>query len=185
MSEEPPGSSPSRSPARAILDQAFERVRIPSLAQRAALGVLLAIGVYIAAVSLPIYALHALASQNIPINLSESSLTYYGVAWAILAGATYIVRPYRAYGPLAMSTDAAAILYLFVFYAASPLGVSLTGSSVTSVSVGYTAVILLFMLVAVFYLAGNAVTTYEDLARPGERLYSTYPTRGAPASWRG
>ena len=178
MTEESAGTTPNRSPTRAILDHAFESLRIPPLAQRVALGVLLALGIYIVSVGLPIYALEVLASYNLPVNLSESALGYYGGALAILAGAAYVMRPYRAYGPLAMATNAAEILYLFVFYAASPLGVSLTGGgSVTAVAVGYAAVILILMLVAVFYMAGNAVTAYEDFARPGERLYHTYPAR--------
>jgi hypothetical protein len=164
--------------AHAVLNDAFQRLRIPPLAQRVALGVLVFLGVYIGVVGLPSYAIQVLQSQNIPINLSPTNLMYFGGAMAVLSGAQYAVRPYRAYGPVAIGTNVAELLYLWLLYQTSPIRLSLGGGNDhIAIALGFATVVLLLMLVTLISLAGDAVTTYEDFRKPAERLYWTYPTR--------
>lgn len=170
-----PSGRPS---ARQIIGEAFDRLRIPPLAQRAALGVLVFLGIYIALVALPSYMLELLQSRSIPVSVSVTALTYYGGALAVLGAASYVTRPYRAYGPVAMATDGAELLYLYVFYQASPLRFSLgNGSGSGAFAIGYGVVLLILMVVVLFSLAADAVVTYEDFTRPAERLYYSYPAR--------
>lgn len=177
MSESRP-AAPAKPRARVLLREAFERLRIPPRARGIALGVLVFLGVYIGVVALPVYVLQVLAANNIPVNLSQTSLMYYGGAMAVMAAAAYALRPYRAYGPASMGTGVAGLLYLFLLYSASPLSVNLGGTGGgAAIAVGYTLVVLILMIVTVFHLAADAVTTYEDFARPAERLYWTHPAR--------
>ena len=98
-------TAPPRPKASALLDDVFERLRIPPTAQRVALGVLVFLGIYIGAVGIPSYAIQVLQANNVPVSISLTTLMYYGGAMAVAGGAAYAVRPYRAYGPVAMVTD--------------------------------------------------------------------------------
>lgn len=169
-----------RPAANRLLNDAFDRLKIPPIAQRVSLGVLVFLGVYIGTVGLPTYVLQALAANNIPVNISQTTLMYYGGAMAVLAGAQYAVKPYRAYGPVAMGTNVTELLYLWLLYQASPLTLSFGGSNGgngAEIALGYTIVILALMLVSLLSLAAYAVLTYEDVSHPAERLYWTYHLR--------
>lgn len=176
---EPP--APPKPKASRLLNDAFERLRIPPTAQRVALGVLVFLGIYIGAVGLPIYVIQILQSHNFPVSISQTNVMYYGGAMAIFAAAQYAVKPYRAYGPVSIATNATELLYLWLLYQASPLSLSFGGGSGggngVTIAVGYTAVVLVLMLVTLLSMAGDAVTTYEDFSHPAERLYWTYPAR--------
>ena len=176
----PPEPGTPRPAARVLLRDAFERLRIPPIPQRVALGVLLFVGAYIALVGVTTYALQLAAHFNFPVNISTTSLMYYGGATAILIAAAYAVRPYRAYGPVSIGRDVAKLLYLWLLYQASPLSVSIGGGSNganVDIALGYALIVLVLMLVTLFSVASDAVTTYEDFSHPAERLYWTYPAR--------
>ena len=171
-----------RPKASVLLNDAFARLKIPPVAQRVALGVLIFLGIYIGAVGLPTYAIQVLSSHNIPVSVSQTSLMYYGGAMAILAAAQYAVKPYRAYGPVAVGTNVTELHYLYLLYQASPLSLSFGGGGSgggtgAAISIGYSLVVLVLMLVTLLSLAGDAVTAYEDFSHPAERLYWTYPAR--------
>lgn len=179
MAEELP-----RPAASVLLNDAFVRLRIPPTAQRVALGVLVFLGIYVGVVGIPIWGLQILASNNIPVNISQTNLMYYGGAMALLAAAQYSVKPYRAYGPVAIGTNLTELLYLWLLYQASPLALNLNfggggggSSGGAEIAVGYALIILALMLVTLLSLAAYAVTTYEDFSHPAERLYWTYPAR--------
>ncbi len=177
MNDETPVSSPRRT-AGSLLDDAFQRLRIPPVAQRVALGVLVFLGLYIGVVGIPLYAIQVLQGRNIPINISQTNLLLFGGAVAVLAAAQYAAKPYRSYGPVSMATNVAELLYLWLLYLSSPLSLNFgSGGNTTTVAIGFTSVVLLLMLVVVISLAGDAVTTVEDFRKPAERLYWTYPAR--------
>lgn len=178
MATDPAVTSLPSPKASTLLDDAFRRLRIPPTGQRVALGVLVFLGIYIGVVGLPTYAIQLLQANNLPVNVSTTTVMLYGGALAVLGAAAYAVRPYRAYGPVAMACDGAKLLYLWILYLASPFSFNFTGGSTGfGIGIGYTAIVLILMLSVLFTLASDAVTTYEDLSHPAERLYWTYPAR--------
>ncbi len=158
----------------------FARPRYPSVLTRIGVGILIFLGVFLVLVILPPYAAGLLRSNGIPFSLSIQNLALVGTLAALLDATYYAVRPTVAYGPVGIATDLVELGYLYVFYLASPIRISLgdlNGSAHGVLSIGFGVVLLVLGIGALWNLAGNATTTLHDLRRPGERLWSTYPVR--------
>ncbi len=163
-----------------LLAPADARPRPLPLLSRLALGVLVFLGLYLALVTLPTFAIQALGSNNLPISLSTQNIVLFGTLLALLGAAAYIARPMRIYGPLAMAVDLVEIGYLLVLYASSPFHVSFGGTGGSGgivIQIGFTLIVLVLIGATLLTLAGDAVTTVEDLQHPGERLWWSYPIR--------
>jgi hypothetical protein len=148
--------------------------RIPSLSYRIIVGALRLIPVVILLVILPAGVLTYASSQGLSIPISVATVAVFGFTLAILGAARYILKPTRLFGPISMAISAIGILYLLVLYAASPYHLAIPGTS-ASIGIGFADLILLLLLVPGFTLAAGAVTTFEDLRHPAERLPFDYP----------
>ena len=176
------GAAPPPPPGRpeGLQAAADARPRPLPLMSRIALGVLVFLGLYLALVTLPTFAIQTLSSNNLPISLSPQNIIWYGTILALLSAAAYIVRPTRAYGPVAMAVGVVEIGYLVTLYAASPFHASFSGSGGSgslAIQIGASLIVLVLIVATLLSLAGHAVTTAEDLQHPGERLWWSYPIR--------
>ncbi|MGI0139542.1 MAG: hypothetical protein ACREBT_00060 [Thermoplasmata archaeon] len=151
---------------------------------RIALGGLIFIGIYSTLVVLPAFLFTQFHSAGLP-SLSESpNMVLVGTLLAAVGAAAYVVRPTRAYGPVAIGCDVLEIVYLVLVYQLSPLSLSFAqngGGSANGMSIalaiGFAGIILILIIVQLLHLAGDAVTTAEDMRRPYERLWYTFPVR--------
>ncbi|MGI0054415.1 MAG: hypothetical protein ACREBZ_01665 [Thermoplasmata archaeon] len=149
---------------------------------RIALGALIFIGIYSTLVVLPPFLFTQFHNAGLP-SLSESpNMVLVGTLLAVVGAASYVVRPTRAYGPVAIGCDVLEIVYLFLVYQLSPLSFSFgqngggNGMSI-ALAIGFAGIILILIIVQLLHLAGDAVTTAEDVRRPYERLWYTFPVR--------
>ncbi len=158
----------------------FARPRYPSLTTRVAMGVLVFLGVFVVLVVLPPYLVHVLNSNGVPVTFSPGNLVYAGTALAALSAAYYGARPTVAYGPIGIVTDLSELAYLYALYLAAPYRFSLNGfggSASGVVAIGWATILLILVVGSLIGLARNIGITLEDLRRPGERLWRTYPVR--------
>lgn len=148
--------------------------RIPSLGYRILVGTARLVGLLVALVGLPVAALAYLDARGIALPVSIATVTVAGVAISALSTARYVLRPTRAYGPVSLATSVVTVVYLITIWAQGTYRLAVPGSSV-SLSVGYTTLLELVLLVPALALLGAVLTTIEDLSAPGERLPFDYP----------
>jgi len=146
---------------------------IPSLARRIVYASLRLIGLLILFVAIPLGILNLLAAHGIQPPVSLVTVSYVGILLAVIGAAGTLLRPTRAYGPVALAGATLLFLYLLTLARNGVLTVAL-GSSAT-LHLGYGNAILLLAVIPVLTAIACLVTTWEDLRKPGERLPFDYP----------
>jgi len=147
---------------------------VPSLGYRILAGGTRLVPLLVVLVMLPVAALTYLQSRSVNLPVSILTVEVGGVAISVLSTLSYILRPTRAFGPLSVATSSVTIVYLLVLLAQSTYQIAVPNSSAT-ISVGYSLLLDLVLIVPLLTLAAGLVTTVEDLRVPGERLPFDYP----------
>jgi len=147
---------------------------IPSLGRRVAIGTLRLIPLLLAYVVVPVTGISRLQGLGIASGFPLVWVTLGGGIIALLSTARYIGKPTRAFGPLSMLASGAWVIYLLTFapYASATIAIHQASLSVT-----YGMLLQLAAIIPAFGLVAGAVTTAEDLLKPGERLPFDYPRR--------
>jgi hypothetical protein len=148
--------------------------RIPPLGWRITVGALRMIPLVILLVGLPAAALTFLASHGVALPLSILTVTIFGVAISALSTARYIAKPYRLYGPISIAAGAVTLLYLLIVLSQSTYTLALPNTPVT-LTISYTELIELLLIVPLLSLAAGVVTAIEDSRSPQERLPFDFP----------
>ncbi len=148
-------------------------VKVPSLGRRLILGALVFVGLFIGVVVVPVSLFQTLAGYGVASGLGLSTVELVGTGLAALGAVRYVLRPTRAYGPVAALFSTVTLLYLLYLSARAHLSVGFSGQG--TFSLDYGMVLALLAIVPLFGLAAAIVTTVEDVARPGERLRVEYP----------
>jgi hypothetical protein len=148
--------------------------RLPSWGWRILGGALRLVPLALLLIGVPVAILTFLQSNGIPPPFPLLVVEISGIVLTALIVARYIFRPTTLYGPLAMAVSAAALLYLFYIYEHSTYVLRIPNAPV-AIGVTFSELILLLMIVPALTLAAGAVTTYEDMARPRERLPFDFP----------
>lgn len=160
-----PWNAPGRPPPPAA--------RIPGLARRLVVGTSRFVGLAIALGWVPYEILVRLAAFHVVSGVPPDDLLVAGVGLAFLAAARYVAKPSRAYGPVAMLAGAAGVAYLLWLGAHATLVIA--PFSRVGLTISYGAVLDLLAIAPALRLVAGAVTTVEDLRRPGERLPFDFP----------
>lgn len=147
--------------------------KIPSLPRRLVVAGLLLVPLLLFWVGLPTIALHELGAHGIGSSLGVATVSVVGVALSVLAAARYVLRPTRAYGPMAFLVAVATSAYLLAIVPFATL--SLTIGSSVDLTLNYAPALTLFAIIPAFAAAAALLTTVEDGMRPGERLPFDYP----------
>lgn len=148
--------------------------RIPPLGWRITVGALRMIPLVLLLVGLPAAALTFVASHGVTAPLSLFTVTVFGVLICALSTARYISKPYSLYGPIAVAASAVTLVYVLVILAQSTYTLALPNSPV-SLTVSYTELIELLLIVPLLALAAAVVTAIEDGRNPRERLPFDFP----------
>ncbi|HEV2317018.1 MAG TPA: hypothetical protein VGV89_05540 [Thermoplasmata archaeon] len=148
-------------------------VRLPSLARRVTVGLLLLAPLLLFTVGLPAVVLAQLADHGFGSHIGLVQTTVGGAVLSILSSLTYILRPTRVYGPVRGVRAGAAIAYLLflVPYAVLTLPIG-TGRLAT---IDYAMLLQWLALVPVFSLAGAALITVSDARDVLPRLRMDFP----------
>lgn len=149
---------------------------IPSWGRRVAVGILRLIPLLVAYVVVPVTGISKLQGLGVGTGIPLVWVTVGGSIVAVLSTARYIAKPTRAFGPLSMIASGAGVVYLLTFapYASATIAASQFGLTIT-----YGMLLQLAAIVPAFGLVAGAVTTVEDLLKPGERLSFDFPRRSA------
>jgi hypothetical protein len=147
--------------------------RIPSLGRRLVFGTLLLIPLLILWVGLPTVALSTLNRFGVESGISVVTVSIVGVVLSILGAVRYVVRPTRAYGPVAALLALLVAAYLLALVPHAHLAFPVSGE--VTISVSYGTVLTLFAIVPAIRLVSALVTTAEDALHPGERLPFDFP----------
>lgn len=148
--------------------------RIPSLGWRITVGALRMIPLVLLLVGLPAALLTFVSSHGIALPVSILTVTIFGVALSALSTARYISKPYRVYGPICIAASAVALIYVLILLASSTYTFSIPNSPVT-LTLSYTELIELLLIVPLLGLAAGVVTAIEDARAPQERLPFDFP----------
>ncbi len=148
--------------------------QIPPLGQRILASALRLVPLFVLLVGLPLAGLAFLSDHGIALPIASVTVTGFGLAIAVLAALRSILRPSRAYGPVAIAASATSLAYLLVLLAQATYHIAVPNSSVT-VTLDVARFLALLLIVPAFGLASALVTTIEDLRHPAERLPFDYP----------
>ena len=147
--------------------------KIPSLTRRLIVATIMLVPLLIFWVGLPTAALSELGSHGVNSSLGIQTVSIAGVLLSFLAAARYVVRPTRAFGPVAFLAGIAASAYLLAIVPYATLSLTIGGS--LNLTLDYGPALLLLAIVPAFAAAAGLVTTIEDGLHPGERLMFDYP----------
>lgn len=147
--------------------------RIPSLGRRAVLGALLLVPLLIVWVGIPYAALTTLHGLGVSSGLNLVTVSIVGALLAVLGAAKYVLKPTRAFGPVAVLASVTAAVYLLALspYASFTVSIGKTGT----LSVTYGAILSLLAIVPGIRAVSALVTTIEDGLHPLERLPYDFP----------
>jgi hypothetical protein len=146
---------------------------LPSVPARAASGTLVGLGLLALLVGGPYLLLARLAAFGVAPAVGFALVATAGAALAVLGGARYAMRPTAWFGPLGMASALVGVAYLLLL---RPYAVAaFPPTSGVFVTVGYATVLVWALVLPLLALVGAAVTTWEDFARPGERLPYDFP----------
>ncbi|MGP8072360.1 MAG: hypothetical protein ACLPZM_04430 [Thermoplasmata archaeon] len=148
--------------------------RIPALGWRITLGALRMIPLVLLLVGLPAALLTFLSTNGIALPISILTVTLFGVLISALSTARYISKPYRAYGPISVAAAALTLVYLLIVLAQSTYTISIPNTPV-SLTLNYTELIELLLIVPLLSLTAGVVTAIEDGRSPQERLPFDFP----------
>jgi hypothetical protein len=146
---------------------------VPSLARRIVYASLRLVGLLIFFVAIPLGVLNLLAAHGIQSPVSLVAVSVVGILLAVVGAAATLLRPTRAYGPVALAGATLLFLYLLTLARNGVLSVAI-GSGAT-LHLGYGNAILLLAVMPVLTAIACVFTTWEDLRKPGERLPFDYP----------
>lgn len=169
-----PVSSFSLPPPVSSLPHAAEAYHIPSLGYRIVVATLRLVPLIVVLVGIPVAALTYLQSRSITLPVSINTVLVYGVLLCAMSTARYILRPTRAYGPVSMATAAVTIVFFLTLLVQSTYHLGVPQSTAV-ISVTYTDLIEILLVVPVLALVAGLVTTIEDLRSPTERLQFDFP----------
>ena len=99
-------------------------------------------------------------------------LAALGVAFAAVGAARYVSRPTRAFGPLTIAASLMSFVYLLYLIPIASIGFQHADN--VSVAIYFGRFLQYCLLAPLFGMAAGAVTTYEDVARPRERINYEY-----------
>jgi hypothetical protein len=145
---------------------------IPSLGRRVAWAVVRAALLLIVIVVVPWYLLSRLSAYGIGTPVPILGLALLGGLFAGLGAVRYISRPTRAFGPMTIAASMVSIVYLLYLIPIASIGFSHADN--VSVAIDFGRFLQYCLIVPVFGLASGSVTTYEDFARPRERINYEY-----------
>jgi hypothetical protein len=149
------------------------RAKIPSLARRIVYASLRLVGLLILFVAIPLGLLQLLIAHGIMPPYSLLTVSAVGIALAIIGAATIIMRPTRAYGPLALAGSVVLFLWLLALAKNGVLTLGIGNGG--SLQLSYGNAILLVALVPLLGAVAAMCSTLEDAKHPGERLPFDYP----------
>jgi hypothetical protein len=145
---------------------------IPSLRRRLAWASLRAALLLVAIVVVPWYLLNLLGGLGIGTPVPFLGLAVLGVAFAALGAARYVSRPTRAFGPMTIAASLVSFVYLLYLIPIASIGLQHAGN--VSVAIEFGRFLQYCLIAPAFGMAAGAVTTYEDIARPSERINYEY-----------
>jgi hypothetical protein len=145
---------------------------IPSLSRRIAWASVRAALLLVAIVVVPWYALNVLSGYGVGTPVPFLGLALLGVAFAGLGAARYISRPTRAFGPMTIAASLVSFAYLLYLIPIATVGFQHAND--VSVAINFGRFLQYCLIAPLFGLASGAVTTYEDFARPNERINYEY-----------
>jgi len=148
--------------------------QIPSLGWRILGGALRLIPLVIVLIGVPVAILSYLASQGVSLPLPIATVEFAGIVITALVVARYVWKPTAAYGPLAIATAAATIVYLYLILLDATYRLTIPNYGVT-ITLGYSTLILLLLIVPALALAAGALTLIEDATAPRERWPFDFP----------
>jgi hypothetical protein len=149
------------------------RAKIPSLARRIFFASLRLVVLLVLFVAIPLGILRTLSDHGVTPPYSLLTISAVGVLLAVLGSVASVARPTRAYGPLALAASIVLFLYLLALARNGTVTVAIGAGG--SFQLSYGSAILLIALVPLLGALAAAVTTAEDMRRPGERLPFDYP----------
>jgi hypothetical protein len=143
------------------------------LTRRIIFGSIIAAVSIIGLVVIPYKIVTTLQGYGLILGLSLWVIVAFGVVLTALTAAAYIAQPTKAYGPLFIAKSGVALAYLFVLAGAASFSLSVKGG--TSVSMEWSALIWLVMIIPAIKIIAGLVITLEDVRHPGERLPYDFP----------
>ncbi len=148
--------------------------QIPSLGWRILGGALRLIPLVLILIGVPVAILTFLQAHGIDLPIPIFTVEVFGIAITVLAVARYIARPSAAFGALSIATSALTIVYLYLILLDATYHLTIPGSDVT-ISIGYSLLILLLLIVPALALGAGAITLIEDVNHPRERWPFDFP----------
>jgi hypothetical protein len=150
-----------------------QRYRIPSWGWRLTLGVLRLAPLLLLFTAVPYVVLQVLAAHGIHSPINFASVAVVGVLVSVLSAAAYILKPTRAFGPVWMASSVVTVAYFLSFVPEASFSTGLPNGGLFTIT--YGNVLLLLAVVPGLRAVASAFTTYEDVARPTERLPLDFP----------
>jgi hypothetical protein len=148
--------------------------RIPPLGWRITLGALRMVPIVLLLVGVPAAILTYVSAHGVSLPISIFTVTVFGILISALSTARYISKPYRLYGPISVVASAVTLVYILIVLAQSTYTLAIPNTPV-SLTVTYTELIELLILVPLLSLTAAVVTAIEDSRNPGERLPFDFP----------
>lgn len=129
-------------------------------------GILLAMGTFVLLGLVPYFVEVYVGRFGVSPPIAPPLLLSVGGLLALLTGASFVLKPTSAWGPSCVILSVAGIAYL-LYLVQSPV-YSITFSHV-AITITYSTLLWLLLLVPVLGLAAGLVATIEDWRHPGER----------------
>jgi len=145
---------------------------IPSLGRRIAWASVRAALLLLAIVVLPWYLLQLVSGFGVGTPIPFLGIAVLGVAFAGLGAARYVSRPTRAFGPITVAASIVSVVYLLYLIPIATIGFQHADN--VSVAIDFGRFLRYCLIAPLFGIAAGAVTTYEDFARPRERINYEY-----------
>ncbi|HEY6238415.1 MAG TPA: hypothetical protein VIZ68_04445, partial [Thermoplasmata archaeon] len=141
--------------------------------RRLILGALTAIGLIFLLVIVPTQLLARVHEASIGFStpVPTSSIVFSGLVIALLFAARGVLRPTKAFGPVATLGSLVSMLYLLYL---APLASAGVATDRIGVTLAFSGLLLLLAIVPFLGVCAGVVATIEDVARPGERVRYEY-----------
>ncbi len=146
-----------------------------SVWRRLPLGIAGAIVLILALVVGPTLGVNLAAMHGISVGVSTTQIALIGGSISILVMARYVAKPTRAFGPLWIAADGAALVS-FLFLSTEP-AIMANLPNYGEVTVSFGELWFFLALVPGIRMIGAILTTIEDIRHPGERMPFDFPLR--------
>lgn len=147
--------------------------RLPSLAGRLVVGVMVLIFSIAITVGAPAYLLQLLGHGQ-GSSVTDLQLVVGGSIVSVLASAAYVLRPTRAYGPTSAARSLALIFYLTLLIPNARLTIPL--GLETTATVDYSVMLLALSVVPLLWLVSALFVSLSDIWDPVARLRIDFPS---------